>query len=192
MSADEQNKIAALCSAVINNGKIHYAHRNHLNLSKFKCKFRESSPEEYEKNAFDIDVFSYVGTLIKKTALLEQGLCEKEYFIYCDDQEHSLRIRKAGRIVVVPASRVIHNTPGFDDKGIFWGMYYHARNNLLMMRKHFPKRYYLLKMTKAYIVKASFLSKNDKKTRGLYKAAYKDAFYNRKGIHEVYKPGWKY
>ena len=192
LSADEQNKIAALCSAVINNGKIHYAHRNHLNLSKFKCKFRESSPEKKEKNAFDIDVFSYVGTLIKKTALLEQGLCEKEYFIYCDDQEHSLRIRKAGRIVVVPASRVIHNTPGFDDKGIFWGMYYHARNNLLMMRKHFPKRYYLLKMTKAYIVKASFLSKNDKKTRGLYKAAYKDAFYNRKGIHEVYKPGWKY
>lgn len=192
LSKDEKNGIAALCSAVINNGKIHYAHRNHLNLSKFKCKFRESSPQEYEKKAFDIDVFSYVGTLISKTALLEQGLCEKEYFIYCDDQEHALRIRKAGRIVVLPESRVIHNTPGFDDKGIFWGMYYHARNNLLMMRKHFPNRYYLLKMTKAYVVKASILSKNDKKTRDLYKAAYKDAFHNKKGIHEIYKPGWKY
>ena len=47
-------------------------------------------------------------------------------------------------------------------------------------------------MTKAYVVKASILSQNDKKTRDLYKAAYKDAFHNKKGIHEIYKPGWKY
>lgn len=191
LSADEQNKIAALCSTVINNGKIHYGHRNHLYLTKLKCKIIESTPDEYNRKSFGIDIFSYVGTLIKKEVLLMQGLCEKDYFIYCDDQEHSLRIRQAGRIVVVTDSKVIHNTPGFNDKGVFWGMYYHIRNNLLMMKKHFPKRYYLLKLIKAYIVNASIFSKNDKKVKALYKAAYSDALHNNKGIHKVYKPGWK-
>ena len=60
-----------------------------------------------------------------------------------------------------------------------------------MMKKHFPKRYYLLKLIKAYIVNASIFSKNDKKVKALYKAAYSDALHNNKGIHKVYKPGWK-
>lgn len=190
-SPEEQKGISTLCSAVINNGQIHYAHRNHLNKTKLKCKFRPSEPEEYQKKAFDIDVFSYVGTMMKKSSLEKAGLPVKDFFIYCDDQEHAIRVRKQGRIVVIPESKVVHNTPGFDDKGVFWGTYYHIRNNIVMLKRHFPARYYLLKMTKAYFVYASIFSKNSKEVRKLYAAAYKDAFHDRIGIHELYKPGWK-
>lgn len=187
---EDRKKIAALCSTVINEGEIHYAHRNRVNRTKLKCKMAPSTPEDYKKEAFEIDVFSYVGTLLRKEALDKAGLPEKDFFIYCDDQEHALRVGKTGKILVVSDSIVVHNTPGFGKKEAFWGDYYFARNNTIMLKKHFSARYYLLKAAKAYITKASILSKNPKNIRKMYAAAYKDAFRNRIGIHETYKPGW--
>ncbi len=189
-SADEKKKIVALCSTVYNQGEIHRQHRNHLHLSKLKCKIDTTELHEYKAEAFRVEVFSYVGSMIKKSALEKVGFDRKEFFIYCDDQEHSIRLSKAGKIYCVTNSRIDHDTPPFDKNAVNWGRYYKKRNDLLMRKYNFPYRYYLLKFIKGYIKEASFLSKNPPVLRKELNAAYKDAARNKTGLHPVYKPGW--
>lgn len=182
--------ISAVSSAVINNGKIHLQHRNHLKKGLFKVKFTPSLENEYKKDCFNIDIFSYVGTILNKQILLKAGLTEKDYFIYCDDQEHSIRLRKYGSILCVPSIKVHHDTPGFTEKKFFWGEYYHIRNDLLMRRKYFPFQFFL-RWIKGYfynVVLDNSISFDEKELR---KAAYSDAMKNQAGIHTIYKPGWK-
>lgn len=187
---EQQERIAALCSAVYNQGKIHKEHRNHLDVSAFKVKIRATSLNEYKKDAIKIDVFSYVGSVIKKSVLINVGLDIKEFFIYCDDQEHSIRIGRAGDIFCVTSSIVDHDTPPYDPKVINWGRYYKRRNDLLMIKRNFPKRYYYLRYAKRYLIEVSVFSKEPVVLKQLLKAAYHDAKRDRMGIHEIYKPGW--
>lgn len=187
---NKRNNIVALCSKVINNGEIHYAHRNHIIKRLIKCPYTPSFNFEYNKKAFNIDVFSYVGTLIKRSALKKAGITNKDYFIYGDDQEHSLRLRKFGEIICIPSSEIIHNTPGFCEKKIFWGHYYNTRNDLINRKKYFNKKYYYLKIIKIYISEISFFSKNNKNVKTMFKCAINDARSDSLGIHPVYKPGY--
>ncbi len=48
----------------------------------------------YEKKEFEMGSFTYVGTIMNKKKLLEAGLPNKDYFIYWDDLEHGIRMRK--------------------------------------------------------------------------------------------------
>ena len=191
LDSDEKSDISAVCSAVYNFGKIHFAHRNYLEVTAFKVKMTKSALEDYEKEAFDFDILSYVGSCIRKDALLKAGLVEKNYFIYRDDQEHSIRIKKTGRLVCVTGSIVDHDTPPFDAEDINWGKFYFKRNDFLMIRKHFPIYFFLFRIVKRGIQDISFLSKNSKELKKMYCYAYKEAVMNRQGINKIYKPGWK-
>lgn len=191
LSYEKQKEIVVLCSAVYNDGRIHVGHRNHLKMTKFKCVIYTSAVEEYKKKAFQLDVMSYVGACMRKNALVNAGLDEKDYFIYCDDREHSLRLRKEGRIICVPESIVDHDSPPFDPNAVSWGKYYLKRNDLLMIRKHFPVRYFVLRYIRRYFYDASVFSKSPKELRKILRAAYWDALWNKKGMHAVYRPGWK-
>ncbi|MGB4093985.1 MAG: glycosyltransferase [Ruminococcus flavefaciens] len=190
-SADEKKGIVALCSTVYNMGEIHKQHRNHLSLTTFKCKIYSTELHEYKKEAFKVEIFSYVGAMIKKSAIEKVGFDRKEFFIYCDDQEHSIRLSKAGTIYCVTNSIIDHDTPPFNKDEINWGRYYKKRNDLLMRKYNFPFRYYILRYIKGYIKEASFLSKNPDVLKKELKAAYKDAWNNVTGLHKVYRPGWK-
>lgn len=185
-----QDSIASLCCAVYYHGAIHTGHRNHLITTPLKVKFIESTISEYEESAFDIDIFSYVGVVIKREVLLQVGVCEKDYFIYRDDQEHSLRIKKAGRIVCVTDSIVDHDGAPFDDNAINWGKFYFKRNDYLMIRKHFSSRYFWMRILRRWLPDCSIFSKLPKELKKMYCAAYRDALRGKKGLHPVYRPGW--
>ena len=182
---------SALCATVYNNGEIHCAHRNHIVRTKFKLKFISTTVDEYKNDHFKIDIFSYVGTMIKKSVINEVGFDRNDFFIYCDDQEHSIRISKKGDIYVITNSIIDHDTPPFNNSQINWGRYYKKRNDLLMRKYNFPYRYYLLRYIKGYIREASVFSKNDPILRKELKAAYHDARINKTGLHKVYRPGWR-
>ena len=50
---------------------------------------------------------------------------EKDYFIYYDDSEHSVRVRRAGPIYCVPASKILHpNAPPENHGPLKWKDYY--------------------------------------------------------------------
>ena len=134
--------IAAICAAVINNNKIDISHRRMLIEGKIKIKEEEISEIEYNKEYFQLNLFSYVGSIISKKHLLEVGLTEKDYFIYCDDSEHSYRLSKSGKILCVPCIKVVHNVELQNREEINWKKYYGIRNKLLFYKKHFSKKYF--------------------------------------------------
>ena len=91
----------------------------------------------------------------------------------------------------MPESIVDHDSPPFDPSAVSWGKYYLKRNDLLMIRKHFPVRYFVLRYIRRYFYDASVFSKSPKELRKILRAAYWDALWNRKGMHDIYRPGWK-
>lgn len=185
----ENNNIAALCTSVINNGQVDLTHRKRIIKKPITIEQRVVEEKEYKKEYFEIDLFSYVGTMISKEFLKSVGLPEKDYFIYYDDTEHSLRIKNSGKILCIPKAKVNHNVNRTSDDGtLTWRNYYMIRNRLLFYKKHFSKRYFYY--TSFDILFKEFSKRKDKEERLLVKSAINDAKNNKKGLDCKYKPGW--
>lgn len=188
---------AALCSSVVCQGKYDTWHRRWLVR---RCPFflrEERIPEaEYRKDFFELDIYSYVGCMINRTALKKTGLPCRDFFISYDDSEHSLRIRKEGRIVCVPGAVVIHDTEGGTGKKpgeepLSWKKYYTIRNKLLTYKKHFPG-YYFWSLCLYYSLLYVVTVRTGNAGRHLAATAIWDAIRGETGLHERYRPGWKY
>ena len=122
---NDTSDISAICSKIINNGEIDTWHRRRMSKGLIKIRW-ENVPEKDYDDCFELDLLSYVGCIIKKEKLLKAGLTNKDYFIWYDDSEHSIRLRKEGRIVCVPEIVTIHNVKA--DREINWKYYYAIRN----------------------------------------------------------------
>lgn len=197
---------AAICSAVYNiDGSISLSHRDRNYSTKrietgviaFFCRqyIRENVPEhEYMLDHFSIDLFSYVGTFMNGKALKKVGLVDKTFFIYYDDSEHSLRMKKYGDIIVVPGIRITHEGGGDkkNNNAIDWRVYYSTRNEQRMILKHYPRtalwNYYILLRctigTWLHHPKTTICEQ-------IMRIAMWDALFCRMGKHSLYKPGWK-
>lgn len=206
---------AALCSSVFCRGRYDTWHRRRL-IRRFPFFLKEERiPEqEYRSAFFDLDIYSYVGCMISRTALKRAGLPCKDYFISYDDSEHSLRIKKEGRIVCIPGAIVIHDTE--DGTGaktansteiansaktgnnvserpketLSWKKYYTIRNKLLTYKKHFPGCYFWI-LCLYYGCRYLVAARAGKAGRPLAAAAIWDAIRGRTGLHGRYRPGWR-
>jgi GT2 family glycosyltransferase len=143
----KDEKVVAVCSSVWEDGRISLYHRKRCQVGLWKFK-QFSVPEvEYNQKNFELQLFSYVGVVIKAKILGKVGLCEKDYFIYWDDTEHSYRISKIGKILCLPAVKVNHDVkPGAIDENVIvvdWRFYYMERNYYAFLKKHFPIAYRL-------------------------------------------------
>ena len=187
---EKQNEIVALSSAVVNHGQIHESHRSRIEKDFFRIRFVGVDKKYYNTDGFEIDLFSYVGTMIKVSALKNVGTTLRDLFIYGDDNEHSLRLGKTGKLVCVPASVFVHDTPGVETRKIGWHNYYNRRNQLYILKEYFPLRYFINRFLKRYILDISILSKNTSEEKKLFKTAQMDALKNKLGKHSVYKPGF--
>lgn len=187
---EKQNEIVALSSAVVNHGQIHESHRSRIEKDFFRIRFVGVDKKYYNTDGFEIDLFSYVGTMIKVSALKNVGTTLRDLFIYGDDNEHSLRLGKIGKLVCVPASVFVHDTPGVETRKIGWHNYYNRRNQLYILKEYFPLRYFINRFLKRYILDISILSKNTSEEKKLFKTAQMDALKNKLGKHPVYKPGF--
>lgn len=188
----DMEKISSVCGAVINNGKIDLNHRRRLNRGFLTIEQVPVGKENYTKESFDLELFSYVGSIINRNKMREVGLPEKDYFIFYDDTEHSLRLSKVGRIVCVPEIKINHNVP-IEKSNINWKSYYSIRNKLNFIKRHFPLRYYIYLKNKQKVgIIVRTILKKDKEYIKLIKAAVKDEENHVNGLSKVYKPGWKY
>lgn len=87
---------------------------------------------------------TFVSTIISRAAIREVGLPFKEFFIWWDDSEYTLRISSSGfRAALVPASVVLHKTPVNDTGNYFdddsrnlWKHRYGLRNDLYVKRHY--------------------------------------------------------
>lgn len=179
------NDVAAICTSVVDVDGKYQLHRAKIERS-FPFEL-EVLGEHHYKSTFDCDLFTYVGVLIRAESIKKAGLPEKNYFICEDDLEHSLRIRKTGRIICYPQIKVIHKqaSPCSEAR---WKVYYIIRNRLLMLKKH----YYLSFLTKASLlyfkqVIKSFLNYKTSNCE-LIKDAVRDAFLDKNGKNPKYSP----
>ena len=187
--------ISAICGTVINRGKIDCVHRRRLHKGLFFIFQSFVSKKEYKKETFELNLFTYVGTFINIKKMKKVGVTEKNYFIYCDDTEHSYRLSTVGKIICLPSVRIIHDGPLSNGKdGITWKLYYGIRNSIDFVRRSFPKRYYYsykLYFRLKYYVMTTLLWNNKISGYKLINYAIKDGKKGKLGIDSKYKPGWQ-
>jgi hypothetical protein len=83
--------------------------------------------------------------LIKREVIEEVGILDKKYFLYLEDVDYSLRVKKKGyKIVFCPDSVVYHKNAGSSDgAGSAIHLYYQTRNRLLLFFKYSDWRHKL-------------------------------------------------
>lgn len=188
------SKLSAICGAVCDmEGKVCCYHRSTYKTIKFNLYRKDSKTEDYELPFFEIDFLSYVCSFINARAIGKVGMVDSRYFIYFDDSEHSLRLQRFGPIVCVPLIRINHEDGGSKgyDEGIIvsWQEYYMIRNEINMMKRHHffvALNKFRKELWKLYVVHSY---------PGYYepmvKAAVKDGWGGKLGLHGLYRPGWK-
>ena len=175
--AHPSERIAALCASVVTGGRIDTWHRR--KLGRTMGIVREFLiPESAYAEPFRLDIYSFVGTLLRRSALKAAGLPEKDFFIAYDDSEHSLRVRRTGKIICVPDARIIHDTVDADPEKITWKKYYSIRNKVYSYRRHFG-------LLQAEILSLHYFRKFGKKAGAgeLVRDALRDARAGRLGKH---------
>lgn len=184
--------VSAICGTVLNFGKIDTAHRRRMTLKFFKVNIEFVNEDEYKKDCFEINNFSYVGGLINKKAMQEVGLPIKDYFIWCDDGEHCLRLCKVGKVICFPDIVVNHDVGVTDSSILTWRDYYGYRNRMDQYRRHYGKFVTFIYCT-FYSIRARFriiLRKNPKGNRMILDAL-KDYKKGKLGVSDKYRPGTK-
>lgn len=186
------NNISAICGQVLNQGKPDLEHRRVLYAKRGIIKEWIPPENMYTKEAFEINTFSYVGTIINRDKMEKIELTRKDYFIWFDDTEHSLRLGKIGRIICVPAIKIHHNVKKMNAEVHDWRSYYRYRNMADCYQRNFPRICYLIFYIKAEIkVKFYFLFNMDRIEKEMLKNGIRDAKKKRLGLHCIYRPGWK-
>lgn len=186
-----QEDCAAVCTRIESVDGTDTWHRRRLKKGLFLMKEEKVETNQYA-SVFEIDLFSYVGTLLSVKAVEKAGLPEKEFFINYDDTEHSIRMAQEGKIICVPAAVVYHDSPGVTSDVLSWKKYYAVRNKLYSYKKHFGWRYEC-PLRCYYSVKAiikSVKNHNADEYR-IVRKAIKDGEKGRLGVDEIYCPGWK-
>ena len=155
------------------NGCICDAHRGYLrNFDRIFPMIQVPVKLDMIENKFlpiQIDFVSFVGPLIKRDAIRIIGLPKKEFFIHHDDVEYCIRLRKAGKIYLIPDSVIIHKEDlkrkelikkKFVGKTIYripyeklWKTYYGIRN-LTYLGKLYSKNKlrFIYELLKRYII----------------------------------------
>ncbi|MEO0631547.1 MAG: glycosyltransferase family 2 protein, partial [Planctomycetota bacterium] len=83
----------------------------------------------------DVDIVSACSMLVRWAAVGGVGLWDDRFFIYCDDADWCLRIKRAGWRVVCALDAVVYHTPWTHKLTPVRGYYLH-RNLLWMNAKH--------------------------------------------------------
>ena len=192
---NKKQNIAALCGAVINRGKIDKMHRRRIKKGLFLIKQFTIGEKKYNEESFELDLFTYVGTLINAKKMKKAGITKKDYFIYYDDTDHSYRMRQTGKIICVPQAKIIHDGPiSSMSDGVNWKYYYLIRNTLDFIRSNFGERYFkcycVYIKIKNYMI-TTLLYKHKKEGYRLIRKAIIDAQNGVTGLDVYYKPGWK-
>lgn len=173
--------ISAVCARVQRSDGIAVGHR---------CRHKEKvvPASEYEKPYFELNLFSFVGSVISKRAIEAVGLPRADFFLYSDDYEYALRLGKAGKIFCVPSAVVKHNDNADYSREASWRDYYATRNILILYKNYYSKWDYLWRKTRRMLTALSSI--NPEKIT-VFRKAIKDAEREKTGLDSIYRPGWK-
>ena len=130
--------------------------------------------------AFAINMASFVSVLIDMEAVRKVGLPIEEFFIWGDDIEYTMRIRRAGFLgLYVDNSVVVHKTenyfphPDLAPEKTAWKFYYQARNTIYIKRtsKRCSWAKLLISVINKYRLYMMRIGRRDKASRGAFAKA---------------------
>lgn len=120
----------------LSNNDVELGSRSRIRNEKYML-FSPLTLEEYNVDT-KIDVFTFVGPMMKLNVVKNVGDIQSDYFIHYDDSEFSLRIREQGFTAInVSEAIVYHDSEGAKQLPIRdWRLYYDIRNRAHMMISH--------------------------------------------------------
>lgn len=151
----KQSNVLGFASLVVEDGKP-LNNRGFLDLDNFwPLPFKPVNYKDYENKKFiEIDFAASIGLLMAKELIKNAGLPNKKLFIYGDDTEWMIRIKKYSKIILVLNSIVRHNLgypPKF--KKFLWkrytivpiqefNRYYFAYRNLIAIGRRYHTNHF--------------------------------------------------
>ncbi len=174
----------AFSGVVTTDGVIDISHRTRLKNTEEKFLTIPVPANEYSEKQFLYDISSFCGLVVNADLVRKIGLPLEEYFIWCDDTEYSLRIRKHSQIVNVNNALLNHKTKkALDNPEVCWKSFYGVRNLADTICRHGTKAQYLnyVKNIKFAMIKnlLRWVVMRDRKYRYYYNV-YRDALRNQR------------
>jgi len=160
----------ALASLKINEeGKVDATQTAYLDLNRGIRKIIVPISLDHIKSPTEIDFSAFNGFLINSKAIERVGLPMKEFFIYYDDVEYSLRLKQVGKIYLVLESIVIHKSKGapcISKKILFISScripyrillktFYRIRNTVFLMQKYTKNKVKLYVYLFLYLIRST-------------------------------------
>lgn len=197
MAQSQYKDCSAFCGTVkYANDDIQLDHRRKITNHNW-LKEQQFEIVDYSSN-FYVDTFSFVGAVIKMDVLREIGLPHKDYFIYYDDTEYSLRVREKGKVINISSAEIIHDIVKKKvqtGKLISWKNYYELRNSILMKKQHSTWKllnlyfYYRQLHMYWYILTTNTFKGEKKRALFAYSHGFHDAMKGITGKVEPFSPG---
>ena len=111
------------------------------NIGEMEAYSFKSVDEGQFTEIIESDYAPGCGMLVRSSAVKRSGGIDARYFIYFEESDWCLRIKKLGYSVVIhPAAKVWHKISMAFGKETPTFLYYMVRNNLLFMRSNLPLR----------------------------------------------------
>ena len=183
-------KILAYSGTVITNNEIVTSTRKNINKD---YDFEKCDLELYKGEYFDYDSSSFCGLYVSMDIIKKIGLPKKEFFIWYDDTEYCMRIRKYTIIRNVNAAILNHKAAIQTSNGMTWKSYYGIRNRLYIEKKYFSKKVYIKHVVrnifKSFIIRIKYFIKRDIKYKNMSKIffwATVDFIRNKYGFNEKF------
>lgn len=182
----ERENVQALCCKVMDANGISVNHRRRIRKFMGQIQEKPLLPESYEVLTADIDIFSFVGTMIRKVAIKKVGLPYREYFIFYDDTEYALRIRNIGAIKCVGGAVIFHDSPENSITRRSWKYYYLFRNKMYTYKLYFNRYQCFVDRCKLVYMLARFYPSKLSVTQ--FRDALRDARRGKLGFEPKYQP----
>ncbi len=176
--------LVAASGTVITDDQIQTDHRC---FNDYNYKSTCSQTNDYAKDYFDYDIATFCGLYISKQIIKKIGLPDASFFIWCDDTEYSLRIKRYAKIRNINKAFLIHKTSLRQEK-YHWKTYYGIRNQYITIQRHFPQKLpiYVFKQYLKMIYHFIKPTSRDHAIATLYKDALRDAKHHKLGENEKY------
>lgn len=187
------NEASCICGTVLHQGGIDIDHRRISKGIIIKTPVKVSK-EDYTKEYIEIDESTFVGSCFKANVVKDVGLPLKDYFIYFDDTEFCHRIRKLGKIILVPKIEITHDTVTYSQQNnviATWKDYYLVRNHVNMLKRHQTISHIAYCLKKIYNAFHFFMKHHNITILEMNLSAINDGMNNKLGLHHIYKPGFE-
>ncbi len=185
--SEELHSIAAICANVFPRTTEFEPSGLFLEKGLLRDKIIGKKLKDFDEDVVDVDFYPFLGVVFRKEALVAAGNVRKSFFLYQDDFEHSLRVKKQGRIVIFKRIILEHDGNYAFKREASWRDYYETRNALLIEKDYFRKSSFILRIITRMLRAISTLNLQKIK---VYYSGVVDAIKGNEGINDIYKPGW--